>query len=856
MFEKNSQDEQPAAARVAGNAPRTGLLTGLAVIIAGVALAVAYLALVREPAQRAGLLERTTADYAAQRAQLVEHAVDNLRARIQAAAVSPSVQRAIADQAGDQIGDQPGGEQAGGGEGGPKGEQSNARQGTPGMSQVEAAMRGYFPEAMSLRFVPLRDLGTADLDADVLGLRNHIEVDLVRRANNGEEPEPEAYEYQGRWIASLATIAINPDVDSRRAVVLLSLDQATLESWLAQGADAAGRFVLEQRLDGKGVNRARPVVSQGTGTTAHSGSAAVAGTPWQVLFSPSEALVAAAVGSAASDYDIIALTLVLALIGLLLFYRQSARALRSDVNRILEGPGRGATVEIRTPALLPLATGEYARGRNPTADGGTPAPEPGFSTPRTRAPANTAMTTVEGPATSGLAPHIFRAYDVRGVADTELDDETVFRIGAAIATVAGELGEQALAVACDGRASSGRIKAVLEKAMLQAGRDVIDIGLVPTPLLYFATTRLDAKSGVMITGSHNGPEINGMKIVIKGQTISQGAIEKIRTIAQAGKFSKGRGHRVEQELVEDYLEEVAGDIAIAVPLKVVVDAGNGATAPIAPRLLEEMGCEVVPLFCEIDGAFPNRSPDTSDEGNLAALVSEVVAQGADFGVAYDGDGDRLAVVTGSGRIIRTDKLMMIFARDVVARNPGADVVYDVKCSRALAQLITSLGGRPVLWKTGHALMKAKMLETGALLGGEFSGHIFFGERWYGFDDAMYATGRLAEIISSQNLTLDELLADLPSSVSTPEILVPIADDEKFALIERFQAEAQFAGGNRNDLDGLRVDFEDGWGLLRASNTTAALTARFEANDDAGLDRIRDQFREQLAAIAPDLAIPF
>jgi len=626
---------------------------------------------------------------------------------------------------------------------------------------------------------------------------------LVRRASNGEAPEPEAYKVEGRWIASLAKLARHPELPARRAVVLISFDQATLEAWFSHSSEIPGRYVLEQRLESKGVSRDQRVIAVGAGVADISASAAIAGTPWRVLFSPSEDQAAAAIAGVTGDYEILGLALLLAVIGVILVHQMSTRALRGDVSRILEGPGRGAAVMIRTPALLPLASPQRTRA-NASASVGEG--KPASSTPRTRAPAHTAMTAIEGPATSGLEPHIFRAYDVRGVADTELDDETVFRIGSAIATIAGELVEQTLAVACDGRASSARIKAVLEKAMLQAGRDVIDIGLVPTPLLYFATTRLEAKSGVMITGSHNGPEINGMKIVLKGQAMAEGAIEKIRTVAREGKFSKGRGHRVEADIVDDYVDEVAGDIAIAVPLRVVVDAGNGATSPIAPRLLEEMGCEVIPLFCEIDGDFPNRSPDTSNEDNLGALVNEVVAQGADFGVAYDGDGDRLAVVTGSGQIIRTDKLMMIYARDVVARNPGADVVYDVKCSRALAQLITSLGGRPVLWKTGHALMKAKMLETGALLGGEFSGHIFFGERWYGFDDGMYATGRLAEIISSQNQTLDELLAELPATVSTPEILVPVADDEKFALIERFQAEAQFAEGNRNDLDGLRVDF--------------------------------------------------
>jgi phosphomannomutase/phosphoglucomutase len=308
--------------------------------------------------------------------------------------------------------------------------------------------------------------------------------------------------------------------------------------------------------------------------------------------------------------------------------------------------------------------------------------------------------------------------------------------------------------------------------------------------------------------------------------------------------------------VSEYLDEVVSDIAIAVPLKIVVDAGNGATGHIAPALLEELGCEVIPLFCEVDGRFPNRSPDTGNEDNLSALVREVISNDADFGVAYDGDGDRLVVVTGTGKIIRSDTLMMIFARDVVTRNPGADVVYDVKCSRNLAQLITGLGGRPVLWKTGHALMKEKMVETGALLGGEFSGHVFFGERWYGFDDGMYATGRLAEILSSQDQNLDDLIADLPVAMSTPEILIPVSDNEKFSLMQKFIESARFADGKPNNLDGLRVDFQDGWGLLRASNTGPALTARFEAGDEAGLERIRGLFREQLAAVAPDLTIPF
>jgi phosphomannomutase/phosphoglucomutase len=285
-------------------------------------------------------------------------------------------------------------------------------------------------------------------------------------------------------------------------------------------------------------------------------------------------------------------------------------------------------------------------------------------------------------------------------------------------------------------------------------------------------------------------------------------------------------------------------------------AGNGATSQVAPELFEELGCEVVPLYCELDGRFPNRSPDTNKEDNLSALVAAVQAHEADFGVAFDGDGDRLAIVSPSGQIIGSDVLLMIYAEDVVSRNPGADVVFDVKCSRNLAQLITRHGGRPVLWKTGHAYMKEKMVETGALLGGEFSGHMFFGERWYGFDDGMYAAGRLAEILSTHGDSLDDTLASFPTSINTPELIVPVPENRKFPLIEKFTKEANFANGKVNTLDGLRVDFQDGWGLLRASNTSAALTARFEADTQQALERIQEDFRSQVAAIATDLEFNF
>jgi phosphomannomutase/phosphoglucomutase len=452
--------------------------------------------------------------------------------------------------------------------------------------------------------------------------------------------------------------------------------------------------------------------------------------------------------------------------------------------------------------------------------------------------------------------HIFRAYDIRGDSRTELTDETVSLIGRAIGAIAKEIGENSFIVGCDGRASSPRIKATLVRALMESGLDIIDIGLVPTPLLYFATQHLDSSSGIMVTGSHNPPDDNGLKIVLNEQTIGAGGIQNILDKIRAAEFPQGDGRLAREDVIPAYMDEVVQDIAIAVPLKIVLDAGNGATSDIAPALFQELGCEIVPLYCKVDGAFPNHPPDTSNEDNLVDLARTVMETQSDFGIAFDGDGDRLAVVTASGKIVRTDTLMMLYAQDVVSRNPGADVVFDVKCSRSLTQLISHHGGRPVLWKTGHAFMKEKMKETGALLGGEFSGHIFFGERWYGFDDGMYAGARLAEILSTLGDSLDEAIDKFPRTVNTPEIIIPVADDYKFELIDKIIKNADFSSGKVNTMDGIRVDFSDGWGLVRASNTGPALTARFEADTKEHLNLIQDEFRAQIALIDPAIELNF
>lgn len=723
------------------------------------------------------------------------------------------------------------------------------------LDDAEARLRSYFPEALSVRLFPLGELGVATVDEE-LQLRNHIEFDLLRRAANEEPPQPEAYQVQGRWIASMAArIEITGNDGSPVVgVALLTVDENTLRRLLGEHDALSGRLTLRQRVSAGETSRDIDVITVGRASSARDYAADVTRSPWQVVFQPSQALEATVNQTNRPPYEMLLLCLLVSLAALFLVVRRGHATLEREVQRIAAAAGTRNNLTLRVPELLPLARElrklALRRTRSPaTSTPGASNPAEGTTRP---ASAGTDSIDPSGPSAAALPATLFRAYDIRGIADSQLDDETVARIGGAVATLAGELGEQTLVIGCDGRLSSKRIKDVLQRALLRAGRDVVDIGLVPTPLLYFATQRGDCSSGIMVTGSHNPPDYNGMKIVLQSCTVAEGTIEKIRDLAQAGTFSTGNGRLLQRDVVGDYLDEIVNDIAIAVPLKIVLDAGNGATSHVAPAMLEELGCEVLPLFCEIDGHFPNRSPDTSNEDNLQQLVDEVLAKKADFGVAFDGDGDRLVVVTGSGRILRTDTLMMLLARDVVARNPGADVVYDIKCSRNLAQVISGLGGRPVLWKTGHALMRQKVRETGAPLGGEFSGHIFFGERWYGFDDAMYASARLAEILASQGSSLDEMIADLPVAVSTPELFVPISEEAKFPLIERFVAEARFPEAKINTLDGLRADFSDGWGLLRASNTSPALTARFEGNDDAALERIRTLFREQLAAIAPDL----
>ena len=460
------------------------------------------------------------------------------------------------------------------------------------------------------------------------------------------------------------------------------------------------------------------------------------------------------------------------------------------------------------------------------------------------------------PVAPAFPDSIFRAYDIRGVVPKTLTGETAYWIGRAIGAQTLAQGEPHISVGRDGRLSGPELVEQLIQGLCDSGCHVSDVGLVPTPALYYAANVLAGKSGVMLTGSHNPSDYNGFKIVIAGDTLANEQIQALHTRLKTNDLTRGEGSVTRVQILERYAAHIIDDVKLARRLKVVVDCGNGAAGVIAPQLLEALNCEVIPLFCEVDGNFPNHHPDPGKPENLVDLIAKVKETNADLGLAFDGDGDRVGVVTNTGSIVFPDRLMMLFARDVVARNPGAQIIFDVKCTRRLTPLIQEYGGRPLMWKTGHSLIKKKMKETGALLAGEMSGHVFFKERWFGFDDGIYSAARLLEILSKETASCEDLFQTFPNDISTPEINIHVTEESKFSIIDALHDAQWGAGANLTTIDGVRVDYAQGWGLVRASNTTPVLVLRFEADNDAELQRIKDVFHAQLKRVAPNLQLPF
>lgn len=743
--------------------------------------------------------------------------------------------------------------------------------------------------------VHLNANGQAVQDTSRPGPLNYAALDMLHRVESGQAVAPEAYKVGTRWLVYSPT-ALRAADNSIQGSLLLVVDLQRLLGNLPPMSADIGQLQLSQQF---GNSPAQVLLQRGQA----SNTAAVelpSGNPnWKLSFTPGPTVTGQLYSPALLGIAAL-LALVGGLLGLYLAQSAMQRRISKDAQSLgqfiqeLAGQRTAKAPELSLPSLQALAQALARQPRRKTETPGASAPAapaaPVQPTPAA-AVASAPTAAAESPLVDPLfqntdildidildedqdllglehppamstpkAPQlpasIFRAYDIRGVVGDTLTTETAYWVGRAIGSESLARGEPCVSVGRDGRLSGPELVQHLIQGLLDCGCQVTDVGMVPTPVLYYAANVLEGKSGVMLTGSHNPPDYNGFKIVVAGETLANEQIQALRERIQNGDLASGVGSVQQVDILPRYFQQIRDDIALAKPLKVVVDCGNGVAGVIAPQLIEALGCTVIPLYCDVDGTFPNHHPDPGKPENLEDLIAKVKETGADLGLAFDGDGDRVGVVTNEGTIIYPDRLLMLFAKDVVSRNPGADIIFDVKCTRRLISLISGYGGRPVMWKTGHSLIKKKMKETGALLAGEMSGHIFFKERWYGFDDGIYSAARLLEIISLDKRDAERVFSAFPMDISTPEINITVTDEGKFALIEALQARGQWGEANLTTLDGVRVDYPKGWGLVRASNTTPVLVLRFEADSQDELERIKEVFRTQLKAVDPALSLPF
>jgi phosphomannomutase/phosphoglucomutase len=749
------------------------------------------------------------------------------------------------------------------------------------LGATAAAASATLPGILRLRLLPLDGI---NIDDEPLAPLTYASLDLLTRARNATAPVPAEVHLPGSDREHVVFVEL---VRDGSGAVVGFVHAAYPVEFVTKALGAAapkGRYVELHQTALKG----NPIrVARANGASPPAGPStdkAIPETAWLLRIWPGKG-VAAVAASEETEITIpwLPLLAALALSGAAVAWFRNRRrggAFGFGDATVYQGAVR-AIMDGAHPGLERLVPGLQAPGDSTSTT--VPAPvadelEGEDITAVARAPAKSAPTAaataaatgsidgffVDGrPADSGIKVSIvpdaiFRKYDIRGVVGDTLTADIVYEIGRAIGSEAYQRGQQGLVVGRDGRQSSPELAEALIRGLLDSGRDVIDIGLAPTPVLYFATHYLDTTSGVMVTGSHNPSQYNGLKIVLDGEALSGAAITAIRERIENGDFTSGAGTQQSAEIVPEYIRRVTDDIPVALsnPLKIVVDCGNAVAGTVAPHLLRALGHDVIELYCDVDGSFPNHHPDPSQPENLEDLIDMVKLENADLGLAFDGDGDRLGVIDGDGNILWPDRQLMLFARDVLSRNPGAQVIFDVKCSRALAQVITEAGGEPLMWKTGHSLIKAKMRETGALLAGEMSGHIFFKERWYGFDDALYAAARLVEILVGAGKAPTEVFKALPGWIATPELRIDLAESEHDRFMEKLAGSARIEGAELSMIDGIRADYADGWGLIRPSNTTPCLVLRFEAKDAKALARIQAEFRGLIQATDASLKIPF
>ncbi|WP_424484115.1 phosphomannomutase/phosphoglucomutase [Pseudomonas sp.] len=859
LFKRTAKDASADAPDAKGASAATGraksslgaLLPGLLPAVIGIVLAGALLWFGPLNTANQQQMQQLSQAWGGGQATVLQKALEQLAADTQAAARNPQLLQALQSQ---------------------------------DINQIRAAERNlsYWHAVVDAHLNPR---GQAVQDMGRSAPMNFAALDMLRRVENGQAAAPEAYKVGQRWLVySAAPLRLSAG-EPLHGTLLLVVDLERLLASLPVMPAEIGQVQLIQQFN----NTAAQVLAQ-RGQAKGPAQAFATGNPnWSLSFTPGPSLT----DSVFSPLLLAIAGLIAlagALVGLYLLNSTLQHQLRDDVlqlGQLVKELSAGKAVKafsLRLPALDILA---QTLARLPRRATEQVAVAPADSPERASAMQAQAASMVDPlfqdtdildidildedqdllgldepapapvkPSVPQLPADIFRAYDIRGVVGRTLNGETAYWIGRAIGSQSLAQGEPNVAVGRDGRLSGPELAQQLIQGLLDCGCTVSDVGMVPTPVVYYAGHILTGKSAVMLTGSHNPADYNGFKIVIAGDTLANEQIQALKTRIDSNDLATGVGTVEQVDVLERYFKQIRDDIAMAKPMRVVVDCGNGVAGVIAPQLIEALGCSVIPLYCEVDGNFPNHHPDPGKPENLADLIAKVKSEKADIGLAFDGDGDRVGVVTNTGTIVYPDRLLMLFAKDVVSRNPGADIIFDVKCTRRLTPLISGYGGRPVMWKTGHSLIKKKMKETGALLAGEMSGHIFFKERWFGFDDGIYAAARLLEILSQDRRDAEHVFSAFPNDISTPEINIEVTEQSKFSIIERLQRDGVWGEGNITNLDGVRVDYPKGWGLVRASNTTPVLVLRFEAETEQELERIKEVFRAQLYSVVPDLDLPF
>ncbi|MES9970118.1 MAG: phosphomannomutase/phosphoglucomutase [Candidatus Thiodiazotropha sp.] len=725
------------------------------------------------------------------------------------------------------------------------------------------------PDALRLRLLPK---GFNDPDTNEMPNMGYASLLLLRKAEESDSVLPAELHQFGtphQHIAIAGSIS-SDQVGDVAGIMHVAYSTDMLKELIGKLENLHGRIEVQQALSDKD-----PLVIVGKGEKPAAGTNAdglipIKGTIWQVAhwggtgfqFNPMDNLLLVAPG--------LVLFLITALL-LLRLSQQMTNALKRDQQTILSlvealvvgRPPRAqpaqlgdlqSTLEVMEHQIKEFRASQVEKSKSKRV---MTAGDSGMGINIDEVVAKPPVDIpLDSSAHVDIPASIFRAYDIRGIVGETLTEEIVTLLGQGYGSEIFEKGYQSVVVARDTRNSSERLQSALIQGLQASGRDVIDIGMVPTPLLYYAVHEMDAECGVMVTGSHNPLQYNGLKMVTGGNSPNQDEIQDLRRHIDAGQLLQGEGSFDSQEVVNDYIERVISDTRLGQPLKVVVECGNGAASVVAPELYRQLGCEVVELYCSPAGDFPNHHPDPGDPKNMQDLQKAVVEHQAALGIAFDGDGDRIGVVDSSGKLIWPDRLLMYLAIDILTREPGGDIIYDVKCTRHLANIVLSNGGRPLMWKSGHSMMKAKMKETHALLAGEFSGHILFAERWYGFDDGIYVGARLLEILSLDYRTSAEVFAELPESLSTPEYTLPMEEGEAQKVMAAIEKLPDLPGARMVKIDGLRAEFERGWGLVRASNTTPALLFRFEANSEEDLEQVQSIFRDMLTQVDPNLQPPF